>query len=1562
MQRSSEPSGGEIAVIGMSGRFPGAKSVEALWENLKNGVESVTPIGLEEWAAELGVAPCFIDRPEYVRMRPQVDGASLFDAAFFGYSPREAQILDPQQRLFLECAWEALENAGYDCERFPGAVGVAAGVSLSSYLMNYVQWDRELVASLGNLKIGIANMHDSLTTRVAYKLNLRGAAYAVQSFCSTSLVAVHLACQSLLNRESDMVLAGGVTIAVPQNIGYQYQEGGILSSDGHTRTFDAKGSGMVFGNGLGVVLLKRLQDALRDGDQIRAVILGTAVNNDGSMKVGYTAPSVSGQAEVIVEALSAADVNPETISYVEAHGTATALGDPAEIAGLTKAWRKWTDKKRYCAIGSIKTNIGHLDAAAGVAGLIKTVLALENRQIPRSLHFETPNPQIDFEGSPFYVATELLEWKSEGPRRAGLSSFGVGGTNAHAILQEAPVQAPTDPARPGQLLVLSAKTASALEQATRNLAAHLAAHPDQNLADVAWTLQIGRRVFSHRRVLVCQDSPEALSALADPALLDGAVQDRQGAPVAFMFTGQGSQYVGMGRGLYEQEPAFRDAIDTCCTRLREPLGLDLRELILGDPGNPETAEQLKQTRLTQPALFTIEYALSRLWASWGLSPVAMIGHSVGEYVAAHLAGVFSLEDALDLVAERGRLMQAVRPGAMLAVPLGQAALAPLLGSEVDLASVNTPSSCVVAGPFEAIERLEKDLVGRGLAAKRLVTSHAFHSAMMEEVLPAFVERVRQTERRAPGIRFVSNLTGTWITAEQATDPAYWGQHLRRAVRFSDGVRTLLSDESAPVLLELGPGNTLVSFARQQPGEGGAPPAVASLRHPRETMADRTFLLGSLGKLWLLGVKIDWERVHAGERRRRVAVPSYPFERQHYWVEKNRERQEMDAISLGQSAKRNPVADWFYQPTWRRSLPTGLSSPPVFPQGGSRWLLFLDDQGLGDVIARQLRAAGQVVVTVRAGKSLGPLGPGEYEMDPRHRADYVGLLKLVMAAGQAPDFALHLWGVTSSEGDGSPLGTRLDAAQDRGFFSLLFLAQALGRVDFKQPLTLAVITSHMQDVIGGDLLHPEKATVLGPCRVIPQELKNVACHNIDVDLPARGSTRESTLARWIVGELVGGQGDRFVAYRGPHRWVPALEHTPLTEQSSDLLRDRGVYLITGGLGGIGLVLAQHLAEAYRGRLVLTGRSGLPPAEEWSDWLLAKGPEDATSRRIIEIRSLEAKGAEVAYLAADVAKKEDMERAVAVARTRFGTVNGVVHSAGVAGGGLVQLKEPDVAARVLAPKVQGTVNLMDALAGEPLDFVLLCSSSAALLGGVGQVDYCGANAFLDAFAHHTRSNGGPLVLSVNWDAWRDVGMAVNTAVSGALQAARDFSLKVGIAPAEGVDAFGRILAAGAPQVLVHTMDLRPALIKAQWMRKQAKPAVLATEGAVDGSTPADGKEPAAPVGSDLERVVIDAWEKVLGRPQIGVGDNFFELGGDSLSALQVVAILKGSLGRDVSIVTFYEAPTVALLARALGEGEAAGKAAVTLEEVGQRAETRLELMQKRRQKRGAAVVLDSDQVRS
>jgi phthiocerol/phenolphthiocerol synthesis type-I polyketide synthase E len=875
----------DIAVIGIAGRFPKARNIDQFWQNLRDGVESISFLTDDEIvAAELD--PALTQNPQYVNAASVLEDVEMFDAPFFDYVPREAEIMDPQHRFFLECAWEALENAGYDSERFSGPIGVFAGVSLSTYLWNIYSNPR-VTRLVSRFQIMIGNDKDHLATRVSYKLNLKGPSFSVQTTCSTSLVAIHLACQSLLNGECDMALAGGASIKVPQKTGYLYRESGISSPDGHCRAFDAKAQGTIGGNGVGVVSLKRLTDALADGDHLYAVIKGSAINNDGSLKVGYTAPSIEGQTAVIKEAQAMADVAPDTITYVEAHGTGTTLGDPIEIAALTKAFRTTTQQKQYCAVGSVKTNLGHLDAAAGVTGFIKTVLSLKHRMIPPSLHFEQGNPKIDFLNSPFFVNATLRNWESNGtPRRAGVSSFGIGGTNAHVILEEAPNTEVSEQTNAPQLLLLSARTGTALVRMTDNLAAFIEQHPDTNLADLAYTLQVGRRVFKHRRIVVCDDGASAINALRTstvPRDLTSVFEPRTRS-VVFMFPGQGSQYVNMGLDLYRSKETFREHVDHCSEILRPLLGLDLRTILYPSEEQTESAtRKLVETNLTQPAVFVVEYAVARLWMQLGLQPSKMIGHSIGEYVAACLAGVFSLEDALSVVATRGRMMQQLQPGAMLTVALTEQEVVPLLDENLSLAAVNGSQVCVVAGAEEAISEFEERLNKRNIVSRRLHTSHAFHSAMMEPILSEFSAQVSKVKLQSPSIPFVSNVTGNLITAAAATDPNYWARHLRQTVRFSEGLNLLLK-EREQILLEVGPGQTLSMLAKRQLDKDSGHAVISSLPPAKATRSGDEQWLHAMGQLWLEGINLNWSKFHAQQRRRRLPLPSYPFERQRYWIE------------------------------------------------------------------------------------------------------------------------------------------------------------------------------------------------------------------------------------------------------------------------------------------------------------------------------------------------------------------------------------------------------------------------------------------------------------------------------------------------------------------------------------------------------------------------------------------------------------------------------------------------------------------------------------------------------
>ncbi|MEM9219992.1 MAG: beta-ketoacyl synthase N-terminal-like domain-containing protein [Cyanobacteria bacterium P01_F01_bin.150] len=876
-----------VAIIGMSGRFPGAQDVEKFWKNLKEGVESIHFFEDEE-LIKAGVNPEFLGNPNYVKAATVVKDIDLFDANFFGFTPREAELTDPQHRLLLECAWEAIELAGYDTQTYPGKIGIFAGASVNAYLLFNLLPNIDRAEQGDVLATLMQNQHDFLATRISYELNLRGPSVNVQTACSTSLVAVHLACQSLLTGESDIVLAGGSAINVPHEAGYFYQKDSILSPDGHCRAFDASAQGTIDGNGVSVVVLKRLENAIADRDHIYAVIKGSAINNDGSVKVGYTAPSVDGQMDAIAEAIAMADIEPETISYIETHGTGTALGDPIEIKALTNVFQQYTDKTGFCAIGSVKTNVGHMDAASGVTSLIKASLALKHQLLPPSLHYEQPNPEIDFENSPFFVNTQLTPWPAQDtPRRAGVSSFGIGGTNVHLVIEEPPTLVSAPPSsRPHQLILLSAKSAPALDAMTQNLADYLQAHPQANLSDIAYTLQVGRTRFEHRRCLVCDTVEKTVQRLEKPSAQHLITHYAEaGEPgVVFMFPGQGSQYVNMARDLYHTESGFRDTVDSCAQLLQPTLNLDIRTILY--PSSEETpdtaAQQLKQTAMAQPALFVIEYALAKQWMEWGIMPEAMIGHSLGEYVAACLSGVISLEDALRIVAVRARLMQQQPAGSMVAVSMPHQELEPMLDDALSLAAINTPDLCVVSGPTEAIEQLIALLEQQGTDATRLHTSHAFHSAMMDPVVDALVAQLQAVELQPPTIPFISTVTGTWITDADATSPQYWANHLRRTVRFSEGISTVLQ-KSKQVFLEVGPGRTLSTLTKRHAAASDKT-VLTSLHPPKEYQPDVSFLLNTLGQLWATGVSIDWSAFHGAEQHNRLPLPTYPFERQRYWIE------------------------------------------------------------------------------------------------------------------------------------------------------------------------------------------------------------------------------------------------------------------------------------------------------------------------------------------------------------------------------------------------------------------------------------------------------------------------------------------------------------------------------------------------------------------------------------------------------------------------------------------------------------------------------------------------------
>jgi phthiocerol/phenolphthiocerol synthesis type-I polyketide synthase E len=885
---NSEAQPNAIAIVGMAARFPGANTLSAFWDNLRRGEESIVTLSEEDLLAE-GISEKALANHAYVRRVALLDGIDEFDADFFGFTPQAARMTDPQHRLFLQSAWHALEDAGYDPAQIEGSVGVYATSTTSGYLLHNIMSNHDPNAIIGQgvtfemVNLSLQNDKDYLATKVAYQFNLRGPALSVQTACSSALVAVHLACQSILNGECEMALAGGASLRIPHRVGYWHEPGSMVSATGHCRPFDVRSDGTIFGSGVGVVVLKSLQEAVDDGDRIHAVIRGSALNNDGSTKMTYAAPNAAGQADVIAEAQAIAEVDAATVSYIETHGTGTPLGDPIEIEGLRQAFAvSEAARPGPCFIGSVKSNIGHLESAAGIASLIKTILCLKHKAIPATLHYTSPNPELHLDQGPFVVRSEYGPWEWDGVLRAGVSSFGVGGTNAHVVLEEAPTIPASTPQPGPQVLLLSARSNEAVQQARSALAAELSGPDEASLPDVAYTLA-RRRKDNIRMAAVVKGQQDAATVLAaaehDNVFIGESAQSTDDSDrVVFLFPGQGAQHIGMARGLYESEPVFADHFDQCAAGFGEELGIDLGADIFDG-----TARNLERTDRTQPALFTVEYALAKLIETFGVRPAALAGHSIGEYVAATIAGVFDIATAIKVVSMRARLMHAAPRGVMVAVALSPDALAEHLSADVDVAAVNEPGGCVVAGSEENIGKFSDRLTEQGIVARRVRTSHAFHSRLMDSMIPEFTGFLSRQTLRQPRIPLLSNVTGTWLAASEATNAATWARQVRSTVRFSDEVDVLLSDPHR-ILVEVGPGGTLTASAMRHPRWSSGHRAVRLMRHHAQNRDDRDTFLLALGQLWSAGIDVDWTPLRGGQRPQLVSLPGYPFERQRHWVD------------------------------------------------------------------------------------------------------------------------------------------------------------------------------------------------------------------------------------------------------------------------------------------------------------------------------------------------------------------------------------------------------------------------------------------------------------------------------------------------------------------------------------------------------------------------------------------------------------------------------------------------------------------------------------------------------
>ncbi len=1449
----------EIAVIGMAGRFPGAPDLGAFWDNLVAGRESISSFSPEQLQAA-GIDETLYTNPNYVPARGILGYADRFDAGFFGYSPKEAAIMDPQHRMFLETAWRAMENAGYLGRRYNGNVGVYASVGFNSYLVMSLEMNPRFMQGEDGTLAMLSNDKDFLATRVSYKLGLTGPSVVVQSACSSSLAAVHHACQSLLAGEADIQLAGGVTIRVPEYSGYLYQEGMINSPDGHCRPFDKDAAGTVAGNGVGVVVLKRLEDALRDRDHIYAVVRASAINNDGTDKVGYAAPSTKGQTRAIRAALALSELPAESIGFIETHGSGTRMGDPIELEALRNAYDFPPDKRACCALGAVKANIGHLDSAAGIAGFIKTVLTLHKGVIPPHPTFREANPLCHLASGPFYVATSPRQWETAGhSRRAGVSSFGMGGTNVHIILEQAPPPSPSTPSSSWQLLPLSARTLKSLDRQKENLRQDLQRHNQSPLADIAYTLQTGREHFQHNYFLLARSTEQAADILSMglSKLTSGTLWDGEERQVVFMFPGQGAQFAGMGRTLYEEQPVFHAELDACEKLLQSHFGWSLTEHLF-DQGE-QADGLLNRTRFTQPALFTVELALARLFMHWGIQPHALVGHSVGEYVAAVLAGIMSRDDALLLVAERGRLIDSLPGGDMLFVPQSEEQLQPLLGDGVELAVLNAPAASVLSGPTEAVGAVQKRLEEQGVKVRLLRTSHAFHSGMMEPILEEFEQRVWRVELSAPQLPILSNRTGSWMSAAQATDPGYWAAHLRHSVRFFQCVETLA--ESTPKLfLELGPGNGLASFCQETLGLESRHQIVSAMPRPDPEHDDHSQALFALGQLWQQGIMPDWERLHEQGARNRLPLASYPFNGGSYWVD--------TAIKLHTRA---------LSPHQPHPLRTRIWTPQpdlLLPAERPQHLLALHaDQAVMRGILRRLSAQGITCLRCITGKKFKPLKDGGYSLPYGKEDNYRQLFE---ACNPNPATGLD---ILMQYPTGYTLDERLG-----GFLELLkAMARFSSTTGCRIRFTLLLPTSHA--VIGSEPDNWERQAATTMAWILGDLQPTITWRMLDagvlldkVPLWKRRHPQQepSAHAALLLEDLSGFSPNTCTAYRNGLRW--RLQEQALEIRTVEPVRDTN-YIITGSLTPSSADLLCHWHTQWGGKFIYVP----PPAE-------AHQEQRQSNQAIIDDLKSEGLPVSVCRSEALIFLIPKLRRTAPEKPLHLWYFNTM--PAESEDEVLIYLERKD-----LNEICAGGPKLLNSLESIAVDERVWISTLPAFYRYPPHLMQILLEAPLAGARNKWRSVHLPEDLFNQHSPYADLG---------------ETRLRELLAQA----LYGQ---AGGWEILLSLLPSEDC----QWNRQHTQsPATeneeeSGTEQNTDSYARPDLPTPYAAPVTDRQKAICVIWQQLFRIDRVGIHDNFFELGGDSVMALKLLAALESHFKVELPLAEAMNAPTVAEQANSIVE---------------------------------------------
>ncbi|QHI35407.1 Phthiocerol/phenolphthiocerol synthesis polyketide synthase type I PpsE [Kordia antarctica] len=1440
----------DIAIVGLSGKFHGSKDIREFWKNLEQGNELLKFYTEQELEA-FGIDQSIINDPNYVPVNSIAAGIENFDYAFFGYTKDEAKVMDPQIRMLHELAWLALEDAGYPPSEYAKNIGVYLSAS-----GNFEWLAHTAISSPKNvnpLTLSQLTNRDYISTLISYSLNLRGPSYFTSTACSSSLTSIHLACRSLLMRECSIALAGGVSIDCSDYKGYFYAEGMITSKDGHCKAFSNDSSGSVKGNGGAIIALKRMEDAVNDNDHIYAIIRSSAANNDGRRKVGYTAPSVSGQAECIMLAHKVANVPYNTISYIEAHGTATKLGDPIEIEALNKAFNN--DVSHKCAIGSLKSNVGHLDAAAGVAGVIKTSLALKNKKIPASLHYAGPNPEINFASGPFYVNDALSNWKpiNGTPLRAGVSSFGIGGTNAHVVLEAYDSVNKKSSERPYVFMPFSAKTQTALDNYTQDFKDFLKDYQDTNLADLSHTLQTGRTSFNYRNFALYKNTGETLEVSSIQNKNSGTIA-KKNSTVVFMFPGQGNQYFAMAKDLYSSEPLFKEVMDEGFKVLLDITGESYKDIL----GYNETAvdeNKINNTLYTQPILFLVEYALASYLLKLGITPKNMIGHSLGEYTAACIANVFSLKDGLKLITKRAKLISNIEEGTMVAVGVSSSSINSMLDDSLSIAAINTPDSCIISGNDSNITAFTELLTQKEISFSILKTSHAFHSEMMDAMLGDFEKEFQHITLSEPTLPFVSNLTGKPITKEEATSGKYWVRHLRETVRFADGLNHLLK-KSNTVFIEVGPGKSMRSFYKQL-SKDTKYTNVGLMRHPKEQFDDSLYFTDALATLWSAGIKIDWEVYYAHEVRYKISAPTYSFDKHKFEVEVDVQKSIMNHSSMNNGMLTHD--EWYHERKWKTALlPTQKEVATI-----SNYLVFSDQNALIAQLIPSLTTEGNKVIEVTKGEAFIKISDTKFTIRSNSKEDLSHLFDVLKQGKNHFDAIIYNW----------KLQGELQDEIVQTFTTVLKTCKELIATDSQQQKKIVILSDFNYDILGNEHLNIAADTISMITNVCAQENKNITALHIDI---AQEKVNER-LINDIKNELSYNTTSGTIAFRNNRRWVDFYDRISIDSWETKPVIEKGkTYLITGGLGYLGNLLTKHILETYKATVILTGRSPLPEAAN-----ALEHPKFKKLQKLQEIHHA------VHYYQMDVSDEISVNQTIETITQNHGEISGIIHAAGNIDNNTFKFVESIDEKSTLeqfAPKINGTLNLYKTFKNKELDFVWISSSLASILGGLSYGAYAVANRFIDAFLQHHKEELKHWT-SINFD-----GLGVGAIESKEIVAIFEKTHHQ----------------TNFQQYIISRRD--PNLVLLHASQETTQEAEMETEEVLQIRDTSNYVAPS----SETEKTLSDIWQSFFGYDKIGITEDFFELGGDSLKAMTLIKRMHKFYGVELNLLDFFSKPNIKELA--------------------------------------------------